>query len=98
MRWLLLLPLLSACAQPVPLTPAEAEAACRAELARDGQVSTSIGIGIGSGGPRVRGGLSTSTTLGTGTPEQRLAACIQRRIEGRGPPPRVGIAIGRSIS
>ncbi|WP_146204789.1 hypothetical protein [Jannaschia seohaensis] len=76
------------------MTAERAEEVCRAELAR-ASVQPSIGIGIGSGGPRVRGGVTfDASTLAGATPEERLAACIRRRMAGDPPPPRVGVSVG----
>ncbi|MDB2407129.1 hypothetical protein N9W17_01175 [Jannaschia sp.] len=85
---------LTACAPP-PMTPDRAEEACRAEIARASGVRPNIGIGIGRGGPRVRGGITfDGSVLAGGTPEERLARCIERRVAGGAPPPTVGVSVG----
>jgi len=80
---------------PVPMTPERAEQLCRDEVRQADGVSGTVGVGIGTGGPKAKGSITvTDRVLNPQTEEEFLAECIARRVEGKPAPTRVGITIG----
>ena len=85
-----------ACA-PVPVTRERAEQLCRDEAGLADGVQGRVGIGIGTGGPRVGAGIIiTDRVFGPQTEEEFLEECIERRMAGNPAPTRTGITIGGS--
>ena len=93
-RFLALLPLLLACA-PVPMSPERAEQLCRQDLAQADGVSGRVGVGIGTGGAKARGGITvTNQVFNPQSEEAFLKDCIARKVAGEPEPTRFGISVG----
>ncbi|MGB3408904.1 MAG: hypothetical protein WBA67_15590 [Jannaschia sp.] len=94
-RGIVLLPLLVIACAPVPMSAERAQELCSRELRQADGVSGSIGVGIGSGGARARGGITvTNRVLNPQTPEDFLADCIARRVAGKPAPATFGLTVG----
>lgn len=97
MRLLILLPAVAACA-PVPISPERAARACQAEARQADGIFGSVGAGISNRGPRATGNITiTNRVLNPQTPEDFVAECISRRVEGRPEPTTFGISVGDRI-
>lgn len=87
---------LAACA-PVPMTRERAEADCKREVGLADGVQGNVKVGVGTGG--ASGGVGiviTDRIFNPQTPEEFLAECVQRKMEGRPGRTTTGIRVGAS--
>lgn len=92
----LLLVALVACA-PVPVSPERAAQLCREQAGLGDGVRGNIGVGVGTGGGKVRGSITVTDKVFR--PQDDQAAfedCVARKIAGEAEPPTIGITIGAS--
>ncbi|WP_371156350.1 hypothetical protein [Jannaschia sp. 2305UL9-9] len=90
------LPLLAtaACAPP-PVSAERAARLCQNEAEQSDGISGRVGVGIGTGGPSARAGITiTDAIFNPRTRDEALANCIQRRTTGGRTPTTVGITLG----
>ena len=86
--------LISACA-PVPMTLERAERLCRDEAPLADGVSGRVGVGVGTGGAKARGGIVvTDRVFNPQTEEEFMRDCIARRLNGEPQPTTFGVTIG----
>ena len=77
------------------MTLERADALCREELPRADGVSGTVGVGVGTGGPRAGGSVTIDNRVfNPQSEEEFLAECIARRMNGEPQPPRFGITLG----
>ena len=90
-------PVLAACA-PQPMTPERAERLCREEAGLADGVQGTVGIGLGTGGPSGKAGITiTNRVFNPQTEQEFMAECIARRMAGRPRPTTAGITLGGSL-
>lgn len=85
-----------ACA-PVPMTPERAERLCREDAPLADGFAGRVGVGVGTGGAKARGGIVvTDRVFNPQTEEEFMRDCVARRLDGEPAPTRVGVTIGGS--
>lgn len=91
------LALLAACA-PRPMTLDRAERTCREEARLADGVAGTVGIGVGTGGPRAKAGITlTNRVFNPQSEEDFVADCVDRLMSGQGKPTTVGVTVGGSF-
>ncbi|MEP3346563.1 MAG: hypothetical protein ABJN34_16040 [Litoreibacter sp.] len=88
--------ILAACA-PVPVSPERAAQLCRDEVGLADGVQGYVGVGAGTGGGKAKGSITvTDRVFNPQSPDEALAACIDRRVSGAPQPTTFGITVGAS--
>ncbi len=97
-RYLVACSLIASACAPTPMTADRAERLCREEADLADGVRGTVGIGVGSGGPRTKAGITiTNRIFDPQSEADFIADCVARRMAGRPPPTTAGLTVGGSF-